>query len=86
MDGDRYVNSLTNVIERSLGPLASTMAKIQLQAADGVQVAVVHVTPSPEPIYAKVSKRNRAFFVRVNNPTRILDGADLVGYVKQRWA
>ncbi len=86
MDGDRYVNLLTTAIERSLGPLASTMAKIQLQTADGVQVAVVHVTPSPEPIYAKVSKRNRAFFVRVNNSTRILDGADLVGYVKQRWA
>ena len=86
MDGDRYVNSLTNVIERSLGPLASTMAKIQLQAVDGVQVALVHVTPSPEPIYAKVSKRNRAFFVRVNNSTRVLEGADLVGYVNQRWA
>ncbi len=86
MDGDRYVNSLTNLIERSLGPLASTMAKIQLQAVDGVQVAMVHVTPSPEPIYAKVSKRDRAFFVRVNNSTRILEGADLVGYVRQRWA
>ncbi len=86
MDGDRYVNSLTNVIEGSLGPLASTMAKIQLLAVDDVKVAMVHVTPSPEPIYAKVAKRNRAFFVRVNNSTRILDGADLVGYVKQRWA
>ena len=28
----------------------------------------------------------RAFFVRVNNSTRALEGADLVGYVKQRWA
>lgn len=86
LDEDRYVNSLTTAIERSLGPLASTMAKIRLQAVDGAQVALVHVAPSPEPIYAKVSKRDRAFFVRVNNSTRILDGADLVGYVKQRWA
>ena len=86
MDGDRYVNSLTNVIEHSLGSLASTMAKIQLEAVDGVQVALVHVTPSPEPIYAKVSRRNGAFFVRVNNSTRVLEGADLVGYVNERWA
>ena len=86
MDGDRYVNSLTNAIQHSLGPLASTMVKIQLHAVDGVQVALVHVTPSPEPIYAKVSKRENAFFVRVNNSTRILNGADLVGYVNQRWA
>lgn len=84
-DGDRYVNSLTTVIERSLGPLASTMAKVRLEAVDGVQVALMEVAPSPEPVYARVSKWNRAFFVRVNNSTRILDGADLVGYVKQRW-
>lgn len=86
MDADRYVNSLTNVIEHSLGPLAATMAKIRLAAVDGVEVALVHVTPSTEPVYAKISKRNRAFFVRVNNSTRVLEGADLVGYVKQRWA
>ena len=86
MDADRYVNSLTTVIERSLGPLASTMAKIEVQSVDGVEVALVHVTPSTQPIYAKVSKRDKAFFVRVNNSTRILEGADLVGYVQQRWA
>ena len=86
VDGDRYVGSLTTAIGRSLGPLASTMAKIQLEAANGVQVALVRVTPSPEPIYAKVSKGDRVFFARVNNSTRVLDGPDLVGYVKQRWA
>ncbi len=86
LDADGYVNSLTNVIERSLGLLASTMAKIQLQTVDGVQVALLHVTPSPKPIYAKISKGDEVFFVRVNNSTRILNGADLVSYVKQRWA
>ena len=86
MDEDRYVGSLTTAIVRSLGSLASTMAKIQLEAVDGVQVALVHVTPSPEPIYARVSKGNKVFYARVNNSTRILEGPDLVGYVKQRWA
>ncbi len=46
----------------------------------------MHVTPSPKPIYAKISKGDEVFFVRVNNSTRILNGADLVSYVKQRWA
>ncbi len=86
LDADRYVNSLTSAIERSLGPLASTMARIRLQVVEDVQVALVHVSPSPEPIYAKVSKGPRTFFVRVNNATRTLDGADLVGYVNQQWA
>ena len=86
VDVDRYVGSLTTAIGHSLGPLASTMAKIRLEAVNGVQVALVYVTPSPEPIYAKVSKGDRVFFARVNNSTRTLEGPDLVGYVKQRWA
>lgn len=86
VDGDRYVGSLTTAIGHSLGPLASTMAKIRLEAVNDVQVALVHVTPSPEPIYAKVSKGDSVFFARVNNSTRTLEGPDLVGYVKQRWA
>ena len=86
MDGDRYVSSLTTAIGRSLGLLASTMAKIQLEDVNGVQVALLRVAPSPEPIYAKVSKGDAVFFARVNNSTRILEGPDLVGYVRQRWA
>ncbi len=86
VDGDRYVGALTTTIGRSLGPLVSTMARIRLEAVKGIQVALVHVTPSPEPIYATVSKSDRVFFARVNNSTRSLEGPDLVGYVKQRWA
>ena len=86
MDGDRYVNSITNAIERSLGPLAATMANIQLQTVMAFRSPWCTFAPSPEPIYARVSKRDEAFFVRVNNSTRILQGSDLVVYVKQRWA
>ena len=86
MDTDRYVNALTTALERSLGPLASAMAKIQLQDVEGSPIALVHAPASPEPIYAKVAKGDRTFFVRVNNSTRVLDGPDLVGYVKQRWS
>ena len=86
MDGDRYVSSLTTAIGRSLGLLASTMVKIQLEEVNGAQVALLRVAPSSEAIYAKVSKGNAVFFARVNNSTRILEGPDLVGYVRQRWA
>ena len=86
IDGDRYVSSLTTAIGRSLGLLASTMVRIQLEEVNGVQVALLRVAPSPEPIYAKVSKGDAVFFARVNNSTRILEGPDLVGYVRQRWA
>ena len=85
-DGDRYVNSLTTVIGHSLGTLAATMVSIQVQSVDGADVALIHVPPSTEPVYAKVSNREQEFYVRVNNSTRTLTGPDLVGYVNQRWA
>jgi hypothetical protein len=85
MDTDGYVNSLTTAIERSLGPLASTMVKIQLEGVEDDQVCLVCTPRSPEPIYAKISKGDRIFFVRMNNSTRTLDGPDLVSYVKQHW-
>ena len=85
MDADRYVNSLTCMLESSLGSLAVTMTSIQLQAVDGNTVALIHANPSPEPIYAKVSRGNQTFFVRVNNSTRVLEASDLVGYVRDRW-
>ncbi len=86
MDTDRYVNSLTNMFASSLGPLAVTMVSIQLQSVDGSEVvALINVNPSPDPIYARVSKGNQIFFVRVNNSTRVLEAGDLVAYVKDRW-
>lgn len=85
MDGDRYVNALTTAVERSLGSLASTQASVQLQDVDGAQVCLIHTRASREPIYAKVSKGDQVFFVRVNNSTRVLEGPDLVSYVQSTW-
>jgi len=58
---------------------------VQLQHVEGSEVWLIHTPTLPEPTYAKVSKGDRVFFVRVNNSTRALDGHDLISYVKQRW-
>ncbi len=86
MDADRYVNSLTTEIERALGPFASTNTRIELKHVKGKQIAYVSVPASTEPVYAKVfGEPHPVFFVRMNNSTRILYGADLVHYHKKRW-
>jgi predicted HTH transcriptional regulator len=83
-DTDGYVNSLTTAFERALGPVASARTKIQLQTVEDSVVCLVHVPSAPEPVYAKVSKGEKVFFVRMNNSTRVLSGPDLVSYVKER--
>ena len=84
MDTDRYVNSLTTAIQRSLGSNASTIAKIRLEEVNGNFVTLVHIPASPEPIFL-TAKGDQTFFVRANNSTRRLAGPDLVSYVQRHW-
>ena len=84
-DSDRYVNSLTTLLERSIGGAATATARIELEAMNDAEVCLVRVPPSTSPVYAKTSKGPNVFYVRINNSTRILEGPELVAYVGERW-
>ncbi len=85
MDADRYVNSLTSLLGSALGWPAASLVRIRVDRVGEEEACVVEVDPSPKPVFAKVSKRERAFYVRINNSTRPLDGPDLASYLGQRW-
>lgn len=85
MDADQYVNSLTNAFEHRLGSLAAAKTRVEIQQAEGTSICLVHVPPAPEPVYANVAKGGSVFYLRVNNSTRVLEGPDLVNYVRDRW-
>ncbi len=85
MDVDRYINALTNMLISALGAAAVANVRIKVEELKGEPVCIVRVLPSPEPVYAKPSKGDQVFYVRMNNTTRILEGKDLVSYVTQRW-
>ena len=85
MDTDRYVNALTTLLGTALGQGSSTLAHVRVERARDGSVCLVDVDPSVEPVFARVSKSERVFFVRVNNSTRRLDGAEMLKYVRQRW-
>jgi hypothetical protein len=86
LDADRYINALTSKLGTALGQSAGALAKIRVESIDEQHVCLVHIAPSQEPVFAKVSKGDRIFFVRINNSTRVLDGPDLISYVRQRWS
>lgn len=85
LSGDGYINALTSIISTSLGGSASARVRIAIERMDSEQVCVLNVPPSPEPVYAKISKGSHVFFVRTNNSTRVLEGPDLVSYIKGKW-
>ena len=48
-------------------------------------VCLIDVKRSATPVYAKTTKGDRCFYVRSGNTTRMLEGPDIVDYVKQHW-
>jgi hypothetical protein len=48
-------------------------------------VCLVDVEPSSKPVYAKTTKGDQCFYVRISNTTRMLEGPELVTYVDQHF-
>lgn len=85
---EQYVRHLTDRISREFGSAAATCTRVNIETVKGLEICVVEVHPSPDPVWllkpGKSGKR-RVFYVRISNSTRELDGPDLVSYVRKRW-
>ena len=85
---EQYVRHLTDRIGGELGSAAATCTHIRIEPVDGLEVCVVEVDPSPDPVWlvkAEKSGKRKVFYVRTNNSTRELRGPDLVSYYRKRW-
>ena len=85
-DLDSYVNWLTTLLINNIG--AGTVAAhvgLRIESVRADLVCLVDVVPSVSPVYAKTTKGNSCFYVRVNNTTRMLEGADVLAYVEGHW-
>ena len=49
------------------------------------EVCRVDVAPSTQPVWAKTSKTDRVFFLRVNNSTRAVPVEEAAAYIAERW-
>ena len=85
---ERYVRYLTDRISGDLGSAAATCTHISIETVKGLEVCVLEVDPSPDPVWhskAEKSGKRQVFYVRSNNSTRELSGPSLVSYIKKRW-
>jgi type I restriction enzyme R subunit len=84
-NGDGFVNWLTTHLINALGhaPVTRTRARIAVHA--GREVCRVDVAASPQPVWARTSKDDRVFFVRMNNSTRALPDDECAAYCTSRW-
>jgi len=84
-NGDGFVNWLTTHLINALGhaPVTRTRARIVLHA--GHEICRLDVATSPQPVWARTSKVDRVFFVRMSNSTRALPEDECAAYCAQHW-
>ena len=85
---DRYVRHLTERIGVEFGSTAATCTHISIEIVKGLEICVVEVDPSPDPVWlskAEKSGKRKVFYVRTSNSTHELHGPDLVSYSRKRW-
>lgn len=85
-DIDGYQNWLTTLLVNNIGAgVVGARVSLRIEPAGSEVVCLVDVTPSVEPVYAKTTKGTNCFYVRMNNTTRLLEGPQILTYIKARW-
>ena len=85
---EQYVRHLTDRIGEEFGSAAATCTRIRIEMIKGLEVCVVEIDPSPDPVWlvkAEKSGKRKVFYVRVSNSTRELDGPEFISYFRKRW-
>jgi len=91
-DRDLFALHLSQVLINALGAAAASTVTVQTHHVDGQDLCRVHVPPSDFPVDAdvKIEKNGQlltktAFYVRIGNGTREVDGTERQKYIGARW-
>ncbi len=84
-NGDGFVNWLTTHLANALGAAAVMRTRGRVVLYDGAELCRLDVARSSQPIWAKTSKGEHLFFVRMNNSTRVMPDGELDNYLADRW-
>jgi len=84
-NGDGFVNWLTTHLITALGHTSVTRTRARITVHDGHEICRVDVAASPNPVWARTSKDEQLFFVRMNNSTRALPDGEIETYQAERW-
>jgi type I restriction enzyme R subunit len=84
-NGDGFVNWLTSHVTNSLGAAAVMRARARVVTHAGIDICRLDVARSSRPVWAKTSKDDRVFFVRMNNLSRPMPPEELEAYLADRW-
>lgn len=85
-DLDGYQNWLTTLLVTNIGGgVVGAHVSLRIESAGSEVVCLVDVSPSPSPVFAKSTKGDACFYVRINNTTRMLEGPHIPSYIDGHW-
>ena len=84
-NGDGFVNWLSTHLANAIGHAAVMRTRARIREHQGAEICRVDVAASSVPVWAKTSKEDRVFFVRMNNSTRAMPDDELPEYMTDRW-
>ena len=82
---DGFAVWLNNLLDNKLGPTAATRAKFRFDDFPTGTVCRADLTPGTDPTFVTGSKGESSLYVRLNNVTRLLNTAEALDYVRNRW-
>jgi hypothetical protein len=83
-DADGWRSWLTDHVSIGIDKMAFANLRVEIEKLDGVDVCRITVRPSTRPVWVK-GAGGQEFYVRADNSTRQLLGADVLAYVADRW-
>jgi len=84
-NADGFVNWLTTHLTNAVGHAAVMRTRARIAVHDGHEICRLDVARSSRPVWARTSKDDQVFFVRMNNSTRPLPAGELEPYIIDRW-
>ncbi|MFB6212934.1 MAG: RNA-binding domain-containing protein, partial [Candidatus Magasanikbacteria bacterium] len=81
---DGFTLYLTDLIESKIGSDVLPLIDINIEEVDGKDVCLVEVEKSSNPVYLKKDNSEK-FYVRMQNSTRELEGAEMDSYKEERF-
>lgn len=84
-NGDGFVNWLTTHLINALDHTAVSRVRSRIVLHEGSEICRVDVARSPRPLWARTSSKDRVFFVRLNNSTRVRPEDEQATYIAEHW-
>jgi type I restriction enzyme R subunit len=84
-NGDGFVNWLTTHLANALGAAAVARTRARIVGHAGFELCRLDVARSSVPVWAKTTKAERVFYVRLNNSSREMPDDELSRYLADRW-